>query len=141
MTNFEGTTYYLDFSNPENRVESHEVVHTGYDGNGTGEKICGEAKRNKGKQSRKIDERGRGDVPRKKPPRRFGGQARSAAPEPDGTKTEPLGKDGGPLMTQEVDKVTTESSNHREGASSHDTQAPRRSEKPRRRNGFTKPPD
>lgn len=133
--------FLFDCKNIEKRVESREVVHAGPDGSGTVEKIHGEGKGNQGREIRKIHERGRGDVQKKKPPRRHGRQARSAAPALDEKKAEPLEKAGRSLMTQEADKVTTESSNHRKGASSHDTHAPRRSERLRRRKGFTKPPD
>lgn len=53
MTAERGTSYNLNFENIENRVESRGVVHAGYDGNGTVEKMYSEALNNAAKAERK----------------------------------------------------------------------------------------
>lgn len=99
------------------------------------------ARGRKEKQSREIHELGRGDGQQKKPPRRHGRQLRGTSPTPDEKKTEPLGRAKRSLLAQGVATVTTGGKSHRNGASSNDTQPLRRSERLRRKQGFTEPPD
>lgn len=92
-------------------------------------------------QSQEIHERGRGGGQQKKPPRRQGRQTRSTPPTLDEKKAEPLGRADRSLMAQGLAKVTTGGRSHRKGASSNNTQPPRRSERLRRKQGFSEPPD